>query len=869
MWLNAESSEALVSDYRQLLADLVAEADSNPNKDTDEIVGEVKTRLFRSQTPWLLVFDNLEDMVLLRNFMPNGAGKMGHIVATTRHVDMEIGGEFSGSLILGCFSPNESIELLRRAAGPHNMDGASNAEAAKDVSEFLGHLPLALGMAAAYMNRCDVTCREYRDRYIMSEQKGQSLLQHGKLHDYSLTVASSLSLSLTAIQKESDVAGDILKLLCFLGPDQITKPLLRHLLSWKRKAEKEPDDDVTPKRQFFTRLAVFMTGGIVLTSATLMRLSRQSVALVTVASLSVAVALTIGDATTRLHSKMEEVIDPSNLHTSSETTSSDFSAFEYEQTDLVWDILKSFSLLSVKDGKGNMHRLLAQALRSSQSQSEARFNLKVCVNLMWSIWKFQPEKIETWSESLQILEHVKAVVYHSLDHGLESIYLLKTARLSTQIAMFSAMALNAFIEAQASLELSIKLLDISSESKIPAFQKARAQALHELGRVFRYEGKYSNSEQSLLSSLRIYENMNSRSRMHSEGVAMTLHELGVLEVKKHNLDSAASFLEKSLDMSRTSSTLHQLAAVHVARKPSDLKKAKALLQEALGLSRHIGQRAATLKQLARVTIRQGLLDQADTYLEQALELYLELYGDNKNHMNVAAVKFQQGALAIQREQFQQAWLHFSECLRIRRHVYAYARPAGSRDKNPTHLEVSCVLHELGRVAFSQGRFETATETMQSERTILERLAETASQSERLFQARLTNVTWLHKCAKEMGNEDEMTRLMSERTRMKSVREKTLQQINEDSQLASSLLQQRALDCRVLARRFALQREEGTNSENQELLHSLVDLSEEISKDPVGSMKQLAEEFHAEVLRWIHKPYKDRRLPILKACDDLR
>jgi hypothetical protein len=238
-------------------------------------------------------------------------------------------------------------------------------------------------------------------------------------------------------------------------------------------------------------------------------------------------------------------------------------------------------------------------------------------------------------------------------------------------------------------------------------------------------------------------------------------------------------------------------------------------------------------------------------------------------MNVAAVKFQQGALAIQREQFQQAWLHFSECLRIRRHVYAYARPAGSRDKNPTHLEVSCVLHELGRVAFSQGRFETATETMQSERTILERLAETASQSERLFQARLTNVTWLHKCAKEMGNEDEMTRLMSERTRMKSVREKTLQQINEDSQLASSLLQQRALDCRVLARRFALQREEGTNSENQELLHSLVDLSEEISKDPVGSMKQLAEEFHAEVLRWIHKPYKDRRLPILKACDDLR
>lgn len=104
------------------------------------------------------------------------------------------------------------------------------------------------------------------------------------------------------------------------------------------------------------------------------------------------------------------------------------------------------------------------------------------------------------------------------------------------------------------------------------------------------------------------------------------------------------------------STLHQLAAIHVARKPPSLDKAKALLKEALSLSRQIGQRAATLKQLARVTIREGSLDQAESYLEQALELYLELYGENKLHINVAAVKFQQGALALQREQLDEAWL---------------------------------------------------------------------------------------------------------------------------------------------------------------------------------------------------------------------
>ena len=139
-------------------------------------------------------------------------------------------------------------------------------------------------------------------------------------------------------------------------------------------------------------------------------------------------------------------------------------------------------------------------------------------------------------------------------------------------------------------------------------------------------------------------------------------------MKKHNLDSAASFLGQSLQIRRSlddvhcdqinansAATLHQLAAISVARKPPSLDKAKVLLQEALSLSRQIGQRAATLKQLARVTIRQGNLDQADFFLEQALELYIELYGDNKLHINIAAVKFQQGALALQREQLDEAW----------------------------------------------------------------------------------------------------------------------------------------------------------------------------------------------------------------------
>lgn len=882
VWLNAESADSLVADYRQLLVDLAAEADvdANPNKSTDEIVGEVKTRLFRSQVPWLLVFDNLEDRMLLERFVPRGAGMKGHVLVTTRLVEIELGSESTGTLILGCFNPSESLELLRRAAGLQNMEGACNMAAAKEVCERLGHLPLALGMASAYMQRCDVNCAEYLDRYTASEKAGQSLLRHGKLHDYSLTVASSLSLSLGEIEKENPTACGVLRLLCFLGPDQISKPLLRHLLSAKKNVGQEPAGSSVEgnmERWFTTKPILIMACGLALSAATTLftpRVGGRKAGLFALLTISATSVLALSSCTVE-----ENALEDENLKRSPSVTSS-FSAFEYEQSDLSWDLLKSFSLLSVKEGKGSVHRLLAQALRASLSETETRHNLRICIDAMLSVWTFKPEQIETWKESLQILEHVKYVVSHCPESNFNTVYTLKAAHLSKEAGVFSAMALNAFIEAQASLDLSLKLLESAKKIKAQQFQKAKAETLHELGRVLRYQGSYDDSERSLLDSLSISRELNRKDATMKTAVADTLHELGVLEVKKHSLDSALSFLQQSLDMRRSldqnrndeinakcAATLHQLAAIHVARKPPSLEKAKALLQEALGLCRQIGQRAATLKQLARVTIRQGFPDRAETYLEQALELYLELYGDNKLHINIAAVKFQQGALALQRDQLEQAWLHFSECLRVRRHVYAYARPVGStsKDMNPTHLEVSCVLHELGCVGFAQGRFSQSMEMLQSERTILERLEETTTQTERLHQARLTNLTWLRKFAKEMGDEEEANRLTNERTIMKKAGKKSTEHQNQ-LHSDSIILQHKAIHCRLLARKFALE----NNDDNLSGLRtSLDELLDEINVAPPESMRRAAMQFRYTVMLWMDKSTKERKPSILQACDKLR
>jgi tetratricopeptide (TPR) repeat protein len=519
-----------------------------------------------------------------------------------------------------------------------------------------------------------------------------------------------------------------------------------------------------------------------------------------------------------------------------------------------------------------MHRLLAQALRMSQNEQEGRCNLEICLQALLQAWTFKAEQVETWAESTTLLEHVKAVVMHPKVASIE------TATLSREAGVFSAMALNRFEEAQFSLEQSLRILDGVGKAEAVHLQ-ARAAALHELGRVFRYEGNFKKSEEALRKALEIRNRLARKNLDARHEVAATLHELGVLEVKKHNLDSAATFLQQALDLRRSldvespldgieadcASTLHQLAAVQVAMKPPSLDRAEALLKEALGLNMQIGQRAATLKQLARVAMRRGEFDIADRSLTMALELYDELYGENTLHINTAAVRFQQGALAFQREQLEQAWLHFSECLRARRHVYAYSQG--------NHLEVSTVLHELACVAFAQKRIPKACEMLTAEKEILDELCETSNHRQRMLQARLTNLTWLRKCAKDRGDEEQVRRIVAERSELKQNDKQQPLERNIVSSVHPSRtlsLEQEALHCRLAARQFALSKPECETPLREQLNTALMNLLNEIDLSTASPLREATVHFHEIISESLADDLgSNERSPIFEACDDLR
>lgn len=64
MWINAESADTLDAAMRRLATDAGIEV---KDKESAEVVEEVRVKLFQTHCAWLMVLDNLEDPGLIES----------------------------------------------------------------------------------------------------------------------------------------------------------------------------------------------------------------------------------------------------------------------------------------------------------------------------------------------------------------------------------------------------------------------------------------------------------------------------------------------------------------------------------------------------------------------------------------------------------------------------------------------------------------------------------------------------------------------------------------------------------------------------------------------------------------------------------
>ena len=209
-WIHSDEPAAMAADYASLAASLdLPEKDSIDQSETARAV----KRWLEHNSGWLLIFDNANDQRAIRDYIPLGGA--GHIIITSRNPDW---GSVAGLLPVKKFDRADSIKFLCKRTGQDDR-GAADA-----LADELGDLPLALEQAGAYIKATGIRLSDYQE--LFRSRRKELWADESPPPDYLSTVATTWSLAMDDVRKESEGAADLLNLCAFLAPDEIPLEML-------------------------------------------------------------------------------------------------------------------------------------------------------------------------------------------------------------------------------------------------------------------------------------------------------------------------------------------------------------------------------------------------------------------------------------------------------------------------------------------------------------------------------------------------------------------------------------------------------------------------------------------------------------------
>ncbi|KAI8960371.1 hypothetical protein F5Y11DRAFT_358551 [Daldinia sp. FL1419] len=191
-WIRSEDATIQQQDFAHIAQTLNTEEAASMNLDKN--VQAAKDWLSATEEPWLLVFDNVDDADSILDFWPHSG--TGVIIVTTR--DRDIADRLAELKIeLEGFDAKEGATLL------HQIDPRINtSDVARDISDELGGLPLALCQMGSYMRQTQCrpddflhTLRKQPERLYSDNNSTRSL-------QYSNTVAKCCDLSISLLPQE-------------------------------------------------------------------------------------------------------------------------------------------------------------------------------------------------------------------------------------------------------------------------------------------------------------------------------------------------------------------------------------------------------------------------------------------------------------------------------------------------------------------------------------------------------------------------------------------------------------------------------------------------------------------------------------------
>jgi transposase-like protein len=216
LWVRATSRESIVEAFADAAVAVYGETPGDNESNAKALLSWLARPIGRR---WLIVLDDIADPNDLIDLWPPSVA-FGRTVVTTRRRDAALDGSDRHRVNVDLFTESESAHYLS-----DRLDGdAERLRGAADLARALGHLPLALSQAAAFiLDHPGLTCEGYLARFTDRATKLAQLCPEALPDGHQLTVNATWSLSIERADsyEPKGVATPLLQLACLLDPNAI------------------------------------------------------------------------------------------------------------------------------------------------------------------------------------------------------------------------------------------------------------------------------------------------------------------------------------------------------------------------------------------------------------------------------------------------------------------------------------------------------------------------------------------------------------------------------------------------------------------------------------------------------------------------
>ncbi|GGN23650.1 tetratricopeptide (TPR) repeat protein [Actinoplanes campanulatus] len=195
VWVPASSPDQILTAYARAAERVKAPGVSGTDESAD--AAAFLEWLHTTDLTWLIVLDDITDPAHIADLWPP-ARPTGWTLATTRLQDATILSSGRQKIDIDVYSPAESITYLTDRLTRADLAVCLD-DSVPELTGVLGHLPLALSHAAAYLINQALPCRTYLSLYRDSSHRLTELMPAtSRPDDYTRPVATTLLLALEA-----------------------------------------------------------------------------------------------------------------------------------------------------------------------------------------------------------------------------------------------------------------------------------------------------------------------------------------------------------------------------------------------------------------------------------------------------------------------------------------------------------------------------------------------------------------------------------------------------------------------------------------------------------------------------------------------